>query len=153
MQRRTIVRVIVLDGQRRVLMLRGGAGDEHYWLLPGGSVGPGETTEAAAVRAVRDETGLMVAPVGRDAVLERGYTVGAGEDQWRITETVRAARLRDADADPIAQADHGEIAWRWWTLDELRATAEPVQPDGLAELVAGSPPLPITGDAAETDEA
>ena len=149
MQRRTIVRVIVVDRQRRVLLLRGGAGSKHYWLLPGGSVGTGESPVDATVRAVRDETGLAVEPVDRDALLERSHTLGVGEEQWQITETVLAARLRDpaTGTDPA-----GELVWRWWTLDELRATDDPVQPDGLAELVAGLLPPLAASDAAEADE-
>ena len=153
MQRRTIVRVIVLDRQRRVLLLRGGAGDEHYWLLPGGSVGVGESSADAAIRAVQDETGLAVTPLAGDALLERSHTLGVGEEQWRITEVVLAARLRDQPTEPRVGSGRGEIIWRWWTLDELRATDDPVQPDGLVELVAGLLPSLAAGDAAELDEA
>jgi 8-oxo-dGTP diphosphatase len=53
--------VVVRDSSDRVLLIqRGHAPAEGLWSLPGGSVMPGETPEAAAVREAFEETGLVV---------------------------------------------------------------------------------------------
>jgi 8-oxo-dGTP pyrophosphatase MutT (NUDIX family) len=48
----------VIDSEGRILLLR--RADERIWVLPKGTVEPGETLEQTAVREVREETGLRV---------------------------------------------------------------------------------------------
>jgi 8-oxo-dGTP diphosphatase len=50
--------VLIRDG--KVLLARHECSDRTYWVLPGGSVEAGESPEEAAVREVREETGLKV---------------------------------------------------------------------------------------------
>ncbi len=52
------VSVAIQDDGGRVLLARHAEGD--HWLLPGGSVEPGETPADAAVREAWEETGLFV---------------------------------------------------------------------------------------------
>ena len=59
------VRVLAVDAEGRVLLVR-----HTYlpgWWLPGGGVDRGETLEAAAVRELREEAGLIA--VGRPRLL------------------------------------------------------------------------------------
>lgn len=58
------VRVIVLDNENRILMVRQHHQERHVWTVPGGGIEPGETSMDAAVREVKEETGLDVA-IGR----------------------------------------------------------------------------------------
>jgi len=51
--------VVLLDGDR-LLLARHRRDNGSYWVLPGGSVESGETPEDAAVREVREETGLEI---------------------------------------------------------------------------------------------
>ena len=54
---------IVLDGDRRVLLVRkveDGSPDAGLWSLPGGKIDMGETLEAGAFRETLEETGIRV---------------------------------------------------------------------------------------------
>lgn len=62
---RTSARVVLLDDDGRVLLLRGhdpAVPDAHFWFTVGGAVEPGETLLAAAIREIAEETGLHVEP-------------------------------------------------------------------------------------------
>lgn len=53
------VGVVLTDGQGRILLgERVKDGEEPSWCLPGGAVEPGERFEDAAVRELREETGI-----------------------------------------------------------------------------------------------
>ena len=54
---------IVLDGTGRVLLVR--HRNHGRWLQPGGGIEPGEDPAAAAVREIREETGVAAVPLGR----------------------------------------------------------------------------------------
>ncbi|MCL1808296.1 MAG: NUDIX hydrolase [Clostridiales bacterium] len=54
------VRVAILDSENRLLMLRQRHEDRDVWMLPGGTIEEQENSEQAAVREVKEETGLDV---------------------------------------------------------------------------------------------
>lgn len=57
------VDIVVTDGQRRVLLVKRGKDPFRGKLvLPGGHIEPGETREAAAVRELQEEAGIVVDP-------------------------------------------------------------------------------------------
>ncbi len=55
---RSAARVLLVDPRGRVLMVRLEFEGRSWWIAPGGGVDSGETPEQAAVREVREETGL-----------------------------------------------------------------------------------------------
>jgi mutator protein MutT len=52
--------IVVQDGA--VLLIERHRAGKHYFVFPGGKLESGETDEAALVREVQEETGLMVRP-------------------------------------------------------------------------------------------
>jgi len=54
------VRVLVLDDEQRMLLVRQRHDDKDIWMAPGGNIEEGESAVDAAVREVKEETGLDV---------------------------------------------------------------------------------------------
>ncbi|NUR73307.1 MAG: NUDIX domain-containing protein [Hamadaea sp.] len=62
-QDRTAARVLLVDARDRVLLLRGcdpARPETFYWVTVGGGLDEGETYAEAAVRELREETGLAL---------------------------------------------------------------------------------------------
>ena len=70
------VRVIVFDEDNRILMVKQEHPERTVWMVPGGGIEEGENSAQAAVREVREETGLEVEILGLiwhvEEVSERG---------------------------------------------------------------------------------
>src|SRR3954469_11583996 len=69
MRKRPSSRLLILDPQGRVLLFRfvhknGPLAGQDFWATPGGGLEPGEGFEAAAIRELREETGIEIADPG-----------------------------------------------------------------------------------------
>ena len=53
-------RAIVLDDKDRMLMVKQHHEDHDIWMVPGGGIEDGESAAEAAVREVKEETGLDI---------------------------------------------------------------------------------------------
>ncbi|WP_343242310.1 MULTISPECIES: NUDIX hydrolase [unclassified Streptomyces] len=107
--------VVVLSRDRRVLLVeRGKAPFKGYWALPGGHVQAGESTLAAAVRELAEETGVEVDPVGLDCA---GTFDTPGRDPRGRYVTVAYLAVLPAVV-PLAAGDDASAA-AWWPLDAL----------------------------------
>jgi len=117
---------VVRDGAGRLLLVRRGhEPGRGRWSLPGGRVEAGETVADAAVREVREETGLDVVPgalVGRVELPGPDGVTYAVDD---IACTVRGGRLRPGgDAEDVrwvAAADLPLLPLTEGLLDTLTA--------------------------------
>ncbi|MEA4923198.1 MAG: NUDIX hydrolase [Eubacteriaceae bacterium] len=54
------VRVVIFDEEMRLLMVRQHHEGRDIWMVPGGAIEDGETARVAAVREVKEETGLEI---------------------------------------------------------------------------------------------
>ena len=111
----------------RFLLVRARKNPEH-WIFPKGHVEPGETAEAAAVREVREEAGVLATPL---------VPVGAVEFEDR-SRTVRVEYFllrheRDVAADEARET-------RWCAFDDALALLTfPSSRDLLRMALRGEP--------------
>jgi 8-oxo-dGTP pyrophosphatase MutT (NUDIX family) len=128
---------VVVDAERRVLLVRFGHPAVHaaWWATVGGGIEPGESEEEALRRELREEAGLVDVEIGPLVHTRRHVFPWQRRllDQRERFYLVRVDRHDPAPAVDLAAESVTEI--RWWTLDELDATAESIVPPELARLV------------------
>ena len=121
---------VIQDGA--LLMVRRGRGPNvGLWAIPGGKVDYGESMQEAAVREVREETGIEVE---LDEVVWVGDAIGPGDPPaWHYTLVDFAARMIGGI---LAAADDAqEVAWV--PLERvLDLPVTPTMPDLVSTLLA-----------------
>jgi TDG/mug DNA glycosylase family protein len=132
---REAVRALVVDAERRVLLLRWENAAGRWWITPGGGLLPGESEEAALRRELAEEIGLSKFSIG-PLVLERTHSLPWSARIVRQHERVYLVRVERLDVHPsIDLLPENVTGHRWWTLDELDGTDERISPPQLADLV------------------
>ena len=138
----TRVRVLLLSPRNRLLLIKyrntGPTGvPRPCWTTAAGGRKADEPIERAALREIREETGLS--PVGIGPVVWYGEDSHRSGD-WKITFKEHFI-LAFAPTETIIDRDWTEhernqiIEMRWWTIEELRTTTETIYPVGIADLL------------------
>ena len=92
-------------------------GEKRRWQLPKGLVNPGETNEGAAVREVREETGLTTDLIELIDKIEYWFYATEKGQRVRIHKFVYFYLVRFKSGD-VADHDHEVNEARWVQLDE-----------------------------------
>lgn len=141
---------MLLSPADRLLLLNFDDGLYRGWCTVGGGVDEGESLIEAARRELLEETGHAEADFGPVVWTRRHDMLVEGEPR-RLVESYFIVRV-----DHEHLSDHGWTdlerrvvkTMRWWSIDEIAASDEPIYPGGLAghlgRLLAGDvPPEPI----------
>lgn len=153
---RDAVRVVVQDAHGDILLFWTNelTAPElgHWWELPGGGIDAGESYAEAAVRELREETGIRV---DIDHI---------GPPTWRRRASFRHRDRRHLQREVIVLVHIDEVApdldlagrldyeledytdFRWWPVPEILAGRDRFYPGRLPEL------LPALLDGIEVDE-
>lgn len=110
---------LVVDQRGEILLIRArDLRERPVWTLPKGTLAPGESTEAAALREVREETGWRCEVV-RDL---REVTYWFQRDGQRVRKTVRWFLMRPLEKAGDHDHEVDEVAWvtRGEALERLR---------------------------------
>ena len=146
-------RAVIVDDADRILLVRFDFGDRGVvWATPGGGIEEGESDEHALRRELSEEAGLEAFALG-PLVWTRTHHVPMGGGRWD-GQSERYYVVRVAAFEPAPRLsweelrNEGMTAVRWWTPEELEASAELFAPRRLALLVRelllhGPPAEPI----------
>lgn len=138
---RHAVRVILLDPQSRVLLLRGRdpalSDGPSWWFTPGGGMRPNEQPLPALRRECWEELGHVPAAF-TGPLAHRRYEFPF-DGHWLVQETDYYAAVAPAFR-PAAQRLSGLeqrflLGWRWWPPAALSATTETIYPADLGYLI------------------
>jgi len=142
MQKRRTARVVLLDRDNRILLMKGRsrskAAAKGVWFTIGGGLEPGEDVHAAAAREIVEETGLSDVRLGE--AVWRGEAI-IHDAEGAPVHFIETFLVAFTDSDAALQDRWGDGEWamvealRWWDLEALRRTDETVYPEGLAELL------------------
>jgi 8-oxo-dGTP pyrophosphatase MutT (NUDIX family) len=106
-----------LRGRWWLAAIRPAGRPEGLWALPKGLIGPGESPEEAALREVREETGVEATTVQKLGDVRYVYT-WAGERVFKIVSfyllRYRSGRLGDIAPEQRIEVDEA----RWLPLEE-----------------------------------
>lgn len=143
MRERPSARLLVLDEQNCVLLFKfvfkdGVLAGKDFWATPGGAVNAGETFEEAAKRELFEETGIRIDSVDTH-IAERQFVLTmpdgehvAAHEKFFVIRTKNPKLINDHQTDEESQV---MADYKWWHIEDLRATSETVFPEDLADIL------------------
>ena len=142
---RETARVLLYSPKNEVLMLKTHFDPEvglpPRWLIPGGGIDSNETALAAAVRELREETGLEVSgtELGDPVLIASGAWIWADDISFHTyTDTIFEFQIERFELDTSGFTDdelRDVLEYKWWQLEELLESEELIGPHELKDYL------------------
>jgi len=142
---RETARVLLYSPKNEVLMLKTHFDPEvglpPRWLIPGGGIDSNETALAAAVRELREETGLEVSgtELGNPVLIASGAWIWADDISFHTyTDTIFEFQIERFELDTSGFTDdelRDVLEYKWWQLEELLESEELIGPHELKDYL------------------
>jgi 8-oxo-dGTP pyrophosphatase MutT (NUDIX family) len=134
--------VCQLDAAGRVLLLENfdpARPEDRYWVTIGGGIDDGEEAVQAAVRELREETGIAAAVHELTGpVWHRSTEFSFEGTRYQQEEDYFVLRVGEVQVS-FAHLEPNErrftTRYRWWSREELAAAVDPFYPSELPELL------------------
>lgn len=131
---RRSTRVLLLDGDDRMLLLHHQMGQRIFWLPPGGGIEGDETPAQAAVREVAEETGIIL-----DEISHCIWTRHSTQFEYFFVARVASGTPVVTDLNSDAHELATLRGHRWWHSAAIEAARDEVfVPRRLGQLL---PPI------------
>ncbi|MGZ4681602.1 MAG: NUDIX hydrolase [Acidimicrobiales bacterium] len=140
--RRRAARVVLLNRERHVLLLSASDPADRrkppWWEIPGGGIDGSESSHDAARRELYEETGITEVEIGPCVWTQHSVFDFAGlhfdqHEEVHVAWCEEAHDVRPAGLEVLEAAAFS--GHRWWDLDTLLASTEPVLPHRLREFL------------------
>jgi len=142
---RETARVLLYSPKNEVLMLKTHFDPEvglpPRWLIPGGGIDSNETALAAAIRELREETGLEVSgtELGDPVLIASGAWIWADDISFHTyTDTIFEFQIERFELDTSGFTDdelRDVLEYKWWQLEELLESEELIGPHELKDYL------------------
>lgn len=143
-----------MDDSDRLLLFssRNQSDGSNRWYAVGGGVEPAESHEQAALRELREETGLADVTLGPEVWRGRPWITVRDGVSHEVRQRYFLARVSrfEIDTSGFEDTERASVTGhRWWTVNELTATTDLLRPARLPRLFArllaeGPPAHPIS---------
>lgn len=137
-------RLLVIDSQDRLLLVRADLAGEELWLPPGGGLKEGETFETGALRILWEQTGIGDLDLG-SCVWMRTHVYPWDGQVFKHQERYFVVLVDEVEVTNQywEYAEHRVLAdFQWWSLSEIQTSSATFTPRELASLL----PAVLAGD-------
>jgi 8-oxo-dGTP pyrophosphatase MutT (NUDIX family) len=142
---RPTARILLINGNNEIFLLKTHFDPEvglpPRWLTPGGGIDSGEATLDAAVRELREETGMVIEPedLGEPILETSGrWDWADGISYHTYTDTIYELQVENfvPDTSGFTEDEHRDILeFRWWNIRELLEHGESLAPHELSNYL------------------